>query len=192
MARYGIALGGNKRNFPEWDNLYASGNTAGFIHYAAHLMTRHKVLPVNLDFNHPNWHSWMKQEVAGGALVVGDILDVVWINPGTHVEKIAVHKKNADAATVVTVRLRDDLGAVIGTDFDVQLGALGAFHVQAIGQTFQRAGSVQIVLKTGSLEGACFALMTELVNFYSEYGCACDNVACDVPVPVPTCFDSIR
>ena len=197
MARYGIALGGDKRNFPEWDNLYASANGAGFIHYASHLMARHKVLPFNFDYDHPNWQSWLKQEVAGATLVVNDIVDVMWINPGTLVEHISIHKKKTSTGpAVVTVRLRDDTGATIGTDFDVDLGATASptapYQVQAIGQMFQRAGSVQLVLKTGSLDHTCFSVFTSLVNFHSEHGCSCDTEVCDVPTPVPTCFNSIR
>lgn len=197
MARYGIALGGDKRNFPEWDNLYASGNNAGFIHYASHLMSRHKVLPFNFDHDHPNWQSWLKQEVAGGVLAVNDIVDVVWINPGTLVQHIAIHKKKlSDAAAVVTVRLRDETGATIGTDFDVDLGATAPantpYHVQGVERLFQRGGSVQLLLKTGSLEHTCFSLFTSLLNFHSEHGCSCDVAACAVPIPVPVCFNSIH
>ncbi|MGL5248466.1 MAG: hypothetical protein ACRC8U_09750 [Brooklawnia sp.] len=197
MARYGIALGGDKRNFPEWDNLYASGNGAGFIHYASHLMARHKVLPFNFDHDHPNWQSWLKQEVAGAALVVNDIVDVMWINPGTLVEHIAIHKKKLSGAPcVVTVRLRDNTGATIGTDFDVDLGSTApagvTYHVQGISAIFQKPGSVQLLLKTGSLEHTCFSVFTSLVNFHSEHGCSCDVEVCEVPTPTPTCFNSIR
>jgi hypothetical protein len=74
MARYGIALGGNKRNWPMWDNLYASGNTAGDIKYAAHLKVRDYVLPLEFDGQDCDWQAYVEQEVNGGAFVIGDVI----------------------------------------------------------------------------------------------------------------------
>ena len=155
------------------------------------------MLPFNFDYDHPNWQSWLKQEVAGGALVVNDVLDVMWINPGTLVNNIAIHRKKlGDVPTVVTVRLRDAAGATIGTDVDVEVGSAAnpaaPYFVHVVNQPFQNAGSVQLVLKSGTLEHTCFSVFTELVNFHSEHGCSCDVETCDVPTPVPTCFNAIR
>ena len=189
MARYGIAQGGDKRNFPEWDNLYASGRN-GFIHYASHLMTRHKVIPMNFDGAHPNWQSYFKQEVAGGALVQNDELDMVWLNAGSFVNRIVVQNKRIPGGvTTITMRVEAEDGTVLVPTVAVPLTALGWTVIPVNAMISKNASVVMKVTgATPEMSEVCITVFADLVNFYSEHECSCLSSPCDVPMPNPVCF----
>jgi hypothetical protein len=190
MARYGIAQGGNKRNFPQWDNLYSSARE-GFIHYASHLMTRHKVIPLNFDGAHGNWHSYFKQEMPSGHPVLNDEFDMLWLNAGSRINSIVIHNKVvAPAATAVTVRIEDTAGVVVLAAVTVPLTTAGWVSIPVNLLLTQNAS---VVVKhtagpAGSLEQTCFTVFADLVNYYSEHECSCATTFCDVTMPNPVCF----
>jgi len=189
MARYGIAQGGNKRNFPEWDNLYSSARD-GFIHYASHLMTRHKVIPLNFDGGHPNWQSYFKQEVAGGKLVQDDELDMVWLNAGSFVNRVVVQNKRIPGGTTtIEVRVQAEDGTVLVAPVAVPLTALG-WQVIPVNAMLSKNASV-VMKVTGAdpeMDEVCLTVFAELVNFNSEHECSCLSSPCDVLLPNPVCF----
>ncbi len=190
MARYGIAQGGNKRNFPEWDNLYSSARN-GFIHYASHLMTRHKVIPLNFDGSHPNWQSYFKQETPTGSPALNDEFDMVWLNVGSFVNAVVIQNKRVGpAGTTVSVRIEDTAGVVVAAPVTVDLAVLGWTRIPVDVMLTQNA-SVVVKHTAGpasSLEETCFTVFADLVNFYSEHECSCTTVFCDVQMPDPLCF----
>jgi hypothetical protein len=186
MARYGIAQGGDKRNFPQWDNLYSSARH-GFIHYASHLMTRHKVIPLNFDGAHGTWTNYFKQEVAGGFPQVNDEFDVLWLNAGSHMSRIAIHNKNAAAGVTATVRIEDTAGVVVSPPVVLNLATAGWVNIPLDVFLVQNA-SVVIKLTAGDLRDTCFTVFASLENYFSEHECSCAAVACDVPMPSPVCF----
>lgn len=204
MAYYGIALGGNKRNWAFWDNFYASANTAGNIDYAAHLKTRHKGLPFKFDGCNEDWQNYFSQEMPTGEPVVGDVFATHWINAGTDVSKLIVHiKRAAPAGTVITVGVRDATGATIGTDVDVPLDTPGYIKVP-VDELLQTNGTVQMIYTAagtsvgvpaaspGGLDMACFAIFADLFNGHDEAPCVCCVPKCDVPTPTPECFTPTR
>lgn len=188
MARYSIALGGNKRNW-FWDNLYASANTAGNIKYAAHMMTRHKGPMMEFDGGGHNMQSYYKQEMAGGTPQVNDEFDFVWLNSGTDVRAIYIHNKVAAAGTRIAVQVRDSsTGALVGAATTVDLSTVGFTKVTG-GGLLQNNAAAQVVLKAGDLTATCFGYVVDLFTAYSEAPCSCAPVACAVPMPDPTCFN---
>jgi hypothetical protein len=207
MAVYGVALGGNKRTggmWPGYSNLYASGNTAGNIDYAAHLKTRHKGLPFVWNGAGDDWQSWLHQETATGTLLVGDQLQTHWLNEGTNVEALYIHNKVAaaaatpgnatavppvlpTAATSIRVEIVNAAGVVVGTPATVNLTVPG-FSKVPVGLLLQTNSFVRVTLLGGDLTTACFAAFADLFNAFDEHPCSCFVPGCDVPTPSPECF----
>lgn len=190
MARYGIAQGGSKRNFPEWDNLYSSSRE-GFIHYASHLMTRHKVIPLNFDGSHSTWHSYFKQELPTGHPVLNDEFDMVWLNVGSYVTAVVIQNKRvAPATTAVQVRIEDTAGVIVHAPVTVDMTVQGWTRIP-VGKMLTQNASVVVKFSAGpdgAMEETCFTVFADLTNFYSEHECVCVTPFCDVPMPDPTCF----
>ena len=194
MAHYGIALGGNKRNFPGWDNLYASGNTAGDIKYSGHMMVRHKAPVFDFDGTSSQWQSYFKMETPNQKYLVGDFVDVHWINQGTHINRIVVQNKTAaSAGTAIKVRVRDSAGAVVGPVMTVDLTVVGYTGLGGanIDVAMPLNGAVEIELTGGDLTTACFAIGVDLVTFASATQCGCIAVPCDSPAPAAQCFTAV-
>ncbi len=191
MARYGIALGGNKRNWPMWDNLYASGNTAGDIKYAAHLKVRDYVLPLEFDGQDCDWQAYVEQEVAGGMFTVGDVVDTHWINEGTHINRVVLHNKRAVPGLTLDAQFFDTAGVAVGPVIALNLATEGFTGLGGPGNNIAmpKNGSLQIKITAGVLEDACFGLYVDLVDFKSQHPCVCPVEKCDVPDPTPECFD---
>jgi hypothetical protein len=197
MAVYGVALGGNKRNWPGWDNLYASGNTAGRIDYSAHLKNRHKGLPFVWNGAGDDWQNWLHQETPNGELVVGDELITHWISEGTNVEAIYIHNKVAAAGNptatppappvTIEVSVVDATGAVVGPVTPVALSATGFTKID-VDTLFQTNSQIRVKVTGGDFTTACLAIIADLFNAFDEHPCSCFVPGCEVPTPEPQCF----
>jgi hypothetical protein len=123
--------------------------------------------------------------------VLNDEFDMLWLNAGSHVDRIVIHNKRvAPALTAVTVRIEDTAGVVLVPAVTVPLTVAGWVTVPVNLMLTQNAS---VVVKhtagpTGSLEETCFTIFADLVNYYSEHECSCQTVFCDVQMPSPVCF----
>lgn len=189
MAHYSVALGGNKRNFPGWDNLYASGNTAGDIRYTPHHAVRQFVLPMDFDGTAGDWNAYMRMELPTGKFEVGDTVSWYWINEGTEVKRFVIHNKTAAAGVTVQFQLRDAAGAAVGAPITAALSATGFINLgTAVDEAMPTNGTVEMKLVAGDLRLACFSTFIELTDFRSAKGCNCAPIICDTPDPEPICF----
>jgi hypothetical protein len=184
-----IALGGNKRNFPGWDNIYSSGNTAGDIKYAGHLMVRHRVPLLHVDFSRNDWQSWLHMESPTGTILAADTdaLDVVFLNKGSFINRIVVEHKMALAGVTASAQVYDNTGATVGPAMAIDFSTAGYTHL-AIGQMMQKGGTLRITPVLGDLATACFTAMVDLTTFSTDYECGCAPAPCNVVTPDPLCF----
>jgi hypothetical protein len=189
MAHYSVALGGNKRNFPGWDNLYASGNTAGDIRYTPHHAVRQFVLPMDFDGSAGDWNAYMRMELPTGKFEVGDTVSWYWINEGTEVKRFVIHNKTAAPGVKVEFQLRDKTGAAVGAPIVADLATAGFINLgEAVDEAMLTNGTVEMKLVSGDLRTACFSTFIELTDFRSAKGCNCAPIICDTPDPEPICF----
>lgn len=188
---FGLALGGNKRNFA-WDNILASGNTAGDINYAGHIPERHFVLPYDFDGGSFGIREWMRMETPTGNVVAGDTIDTAYINEGSQIRTVVIHNKKAAAGTTVSFRfVNTATGAPIGTAIPVDLSVVGytGLGVADMKLPIPANASLRMTLVGGDLRAACFGVFTELVDFKSRTDCGCAPLDCDSPpLPPANCF----
>lgn len=190
MAHYSVALGGNKRNFPGWDNLYASGNTRGDIRYTPHHAVRQFVLPMDFDGAAYDWNSYFKMELATGKPEVDDTFDWYWINEGTEVKRFVIHNKTAAAGVEVEFQMFDDTGATVGPAIAADLSVIGFINLaEPVDVGMPTNGTMTMKVVAGDLRLACFTTNIELTDFRSAKGCNCAPIVCDVPDPDPLCFN---
>jgi hypothetical protein len=188
MAHYSVAVGGNKRHFA-WDNLYASGNTAGDIRYTPHHAVRQFVLPMDFNGTNQDWQAYFNMEVANGTPLVGDTFDWYWLNNGTEVKRLVVHNRRAAPGVAVAFTIRDAAGAVVGAPIAADLSVEGYINLGvAVDAAMPTNGTVQMEVVAGDIRGACFSTFVELTDFHSDKHCGCAPVACDTPMPEPVCF----
>lgn len=189
MAHYSVALGGNKRNFPGWDNLYASGNTAGDIRYTPHHAVRQFVLPMDFDGSAGDWNAYFKMELPTGKPEVGDTFDWYWLNEGTEVKRFVIHNKKAAAGVTVQFQMYDSTGATVGAPIVGDLADVGFINLAAaIDEAMPLNGTMRMKVVGGDLRLACFSTFIELTDFRSAKGCGCAPIVCDTPDPEPICF----
>lgn len=190
---YGLALGGNKRNFP-WDNILASANTAGDINYAGHIPERHFVLPYEFDGASFGIREWMHMETPTGNVVVGDTIDTAYINEGSQIRTLVIHNKRVATGTTVSFRfVNNETGAPIGVAFPVDLAVVGytGLGVADLKLPIPVNASLRMTLVSGDLRLACFGVFTELVDFKSRHDCGCAPLDCIPPaLPTPNCFSA--
>ena len=193
MANYGIALGGNKRNFPGWDNMYASANSAGDIKYDGALPTRSWQIGMHFDGVRGDWQSWLKQETPTGTLAVGDTLDFVWINEGTEVHKSVINVRKLALGVTGVFQLFTAAGAPVGAAIPVDFGVLGFVCLVGADKNIAMTenGSLRFTLKTGDLTLTCFDVVTSLTSFKLDETCSCAPPPCAVPTPQPLCFSAV-
>lgn len=192
MAHYSVALGGNKRNFPGWDNLYASGNTKGDIRYTPHHAVRQFVLPMDFDGTAGDWVAYFNMELPTGKPEVGDTFDWYWINEGTEVKRFVIHNKRAAAGVEVEFQMFDDAGAPVGAAIAADLSTVGFINLgTAVDEGMPTNGTVQMKVVAGDLREACFSTFVELTDFRSAKGCTCAPIICDVELPDPSCFTPV-
>ena len=189
---YGIARGGNKRNFPGWDNIYASSNTAGNIKYAGHLTTRHYVVPLHVDFGATDWQNWLHMESQNGTLLAAnnDSLDLVWLNAGTQLNRIVIEHKKALPGVTASVQVHDETGATVGAPLVVDFSVAGYTGLggEELNLGMPKNGYVRMKAVTGDLATTCFTVMVDLVTFYTDFNCGCEPAPCVVTMPTPDCF----
>ena len=106
--RHNLYQGGNRRNLP-WEPMIQSGNTHHTVRYAAHLPTKHRVLPFYFNQLDAGVQDYLEQ-VAPNGIVVNDSLAVHLLAAGTLVREIVVEIKRA----LPGVMLRVDLMGVAG------------------------------------------------------------------------------
>lgn len=92
---YKVYEGGNLRLMP-WDALYKADNVSPEHHveYAAHLKTKHKVVPLFFDAADEAWQRYFRVEVPNG-FQVDDELGVTLLAEGTYLEHLVFHNKSA-------------------------------------------------------------------------------------------------
>jgi hypothetical protein len=190
---FGIALGGNKRNFP-WDNILASANTAGDLNYAGHIPERHFVIPREFDGTSFEVREWLRMETPTGNVVANDTLDLIYINEGSQVRTVVVHNKKVAPGTTVSFRfVNNTTGAPIGAAIPVDLAVLGytGLGVADLKLPIPANASLRMTLVGGDLRTSCFGVFVELVDFKSRKDCGCMPLDCDVPpLPTPNCFSA--
>jgi len=189
MAHYSVALGGNKRNFPGWDNLYASGNTVGDIRYTPHHAVREFVLPMDFDGSAGDWNAYFNMELPTGKPEVGDTFDWYWLNEGTEVNRFVIHNKTAAPGVQVSFQMYDSLGVAVGPAIPADLSTPGFINLGVpLDVAMPLNGTVRMTVVAGDLRLACFSTFIELTDFRSAKGCNCAPIVCDTPVPEPLCF----
>jgi hypothetical protein len=192
MAHYSVALGGDKRNFPGWDNLYASGNTKGDIRYTPHHAVRQFVLPMDFDGARYDWQSYFKMELATGKPEEGDTFDWYWLNEGTEVKRFVIHNKVAAEGVEVEFQMYDNAGAPVGAAIAADLSEVAFINLgEAVDTAMPTNGTVQMKVVAGDLRTACFSTFIELTDFRSAKACSCAPIICDVELPDPGCFNPI-
>jgi hypothetical protein len=192
---YGIARGGNKRNFPGWDNIYASSNTAGNIKYAGHLTRRNFQPFLHVDFGSTDWQNWLQMESQTGTLLAADndSLDVIWLNAGTQLNRIVVEHKKATPGVTASVQVYDETGATVGDPLLVDFATPGYTGLGGaeLNLGMPKNGYVRMTAVTGNLATVCFTVMADLVTFYTDFTCGCEPAPCVVTIPEPDCFTSL-
>lgn len=98
--RFNIFEGGNLRLTP-WDPFYESGNRPADTHveYAAHLKTKHKVVPFFFDNDSEAMQRYYRagaqSDLIQGGIAVGDSLGLVLLAEGSFMEHLVFHNKKA-------------------------------------------------------------------------------------------------
>lgn len=188
MAHYSVAQGGNKRNFPGWDNLFASGNTAGDIRYTPHHAIRQFHLPVEFNGTSSDWQSYFNMELPTKKPEVGDTFDWYWINGGTVIDTFVVHNKRP-ANVVLEFSVMNAAGTVVGTPVTADLNTVGFVNLGVVmGVPMPTNGALQVKLVSGDMREACFGTVVQLTDYASTQQCGCAPVVCDAEFPEPTCF----
>lgn len=188
MAHYSVALGGNKRNFPQWDELYSSGNSAGNIKYTPHHAVREFVLPLDFNGSHNDWAAYFNMTLPTKKPEVNDTFDWYFLNEGTEVHRLVVHNKRA-AAVVLEFQGYDSTGAMVGSAITADLNTVGYTGLgEDLKQKWVKNGFMRVKLVSGDMREACFSTFIKLTDFNSAKECGCAPVICDVETPAPGCF----
>jgi hypothetical protein len=195
MALYSIARGGNKRNFPMLgDHMYSTANTFGNLKYDGALPRRHLQLYTHFDGGTADIRNFVRQETPGNKFLPTDMINLAWINEGTEVHKWVVNVKGIAAGTTGEFQLYNDLGVAVGPVVAVDFAVKGYVNLGGADDNVAMPtnGTLRLKLLTGSLEEACFDIVTSLTSYYLEDACSCNPPPCDVPAPTPMCFSTQR
>lgn len=98
--RYNIYEGGNLRLTP-WDPFIEAGLRPGDTHveYAAHLKTKHKVVPFFMDNDGEPFQRFLRagkqSDLIKEDIVAGDSLGIILLAEGTYIEHVVFHNKKA-------------------------------------------------------------------------------------------------
>jgi len=192
MAHYSVALGGDKRNFPGWDNLYASGNSKGDIRYTPHHAVRQFVLPMDFDGTAGDWNAYFKMELPTGKPEEEDTFDWYWLNEGTEVKRFVIHNKRAAEDVEVEFQMYDDAGNTVGDAIAADLSEIGFINLgEAVDTAMPTNGTVVMKIVAGDLREACFSTFIELTDFRSGKYCTCAPIICDPEIPDAECFTPV-
>lgn len=62
------------------------------------------------------------------------------------------------------------------------------FYRFPVDKMLQTNGKVDVILEEGTLVGACFSVLVDVINFDDQHGCTCGQIPCDTPYPDPLCI----
>lgn len=164
---------------------YPTTNVEGGVHYAAHLLGRHVVVPFIYDAGMQKYASFIAEQNST-VLVENDTIATHWLYAGTKITDIVAHIKQpvAGLSLVAQVRKVSDNTAV-GAAFTIDASKAGYTNT---GKTLPIAAEdvyLDVAIKGGNLHTACFSLFVELTYFNDQHKCSCAKIPCKVEFPNP-------
>lgn len=113
-----------------------------------------------------------------------DAVSALNASPGDAAKKKAV--ATAKAALQAAEDALVEATKAVFQEEEVDFSKAG-FYRFPVDKLLQTNGKVDVMLEEGTLAGACFSVLVDVINFDDQHGCTCGQTPCDTTFPEALC-----